>query len=535
MMQATKSLATDNLAEAANTRAFATEQVTIVVVGGGSAGWLTAALLAADHQADPLVNITLIESASVPTIGVGEGTWPSMRATLARIGISETEFLLSCDASFKQGSVFRQWRSAAPQDCYHHPFTAPVAANELDIADYWFAHHQQVEFAAAVSSQPAVIAAGLAPKRISTPEYAFLQNYGYHLDASKFVALLSQHAKRLGVTHLVDDVVAIHSHPDGCIAALQTAQHGALTGDVFVDCSGLSSLLIGKHYQTPLVSVQHALLNDSALAVQVPYEDERTPIASATLATAQTEGWVWDIGLPTRRGVGFVHHSGHCNEEQAHRTIAQYLQLSEQAFSARYQPRLIRFTPGYRQQFWRHNCVAVGMAAGFIEPLEASALVMVELSAKFISEQLPRSLTQLAIVGERFNQTFHYRWQQIVEFLKLHYLLSTRDDSEYWLAQRADSSIPSSLQQKLMMWQHFVPSRYDLPMAEELFPAASYQYILYGMRHLPHSERTLKTGLEARANHAFAEVQQKTQQLRAGLVSNRELLNQIKAHGLQKI
>lgn len=535
MMQAAKILATDNLAVASTPQSFAEERVNIVVVGGGSAGWLTAALLAADHQSDPRTSITLIESASIPTIGVGEGTWPSMRATLARIGISETEFLLSCDASFKQGSVFQQWRSASPSDCYYHPFTAPVATNELDIADYWFSHQQHVEFASAVSSQPTVIAAGLAPKRIATPEYAFLQNYGYHLDAGKFIALLTQHAKRLGVRHIVDDVLAIQSHVDGRIAALQTRQHGAISGDLFIDCSGLQSLLIGQHYQTPLISVQDCLLNDSAIAVQVAYNDEHAPIASATLATAQAQGWVWDIGLPTRRGVGFVHHSGHTDEEQARATLAQYLKLSEQQFTARYQPRLIRYTPGYRLQFWRHNCVAVGMAAGFVEPLEASALVMVELSAKFISEQLPRSLTQLAIVAERFNQTFSYRWQQIVEFLKLHYVLSTRDDSDYWLAQRADDSIPSSLQQKLMMWQQFVPSRYDLPMAEELFPAASYQYILYGMRHLPKRERLIKTSLALRANHAFAEVQQKTQQLRSGLVSNRELLNQIKAHGLQKI
>ncbi len=534
-MQATKSVATDTLTAAGRANAFNAGHVNVVVVGGGSAGWLTAALLAADHQSDPRISISLIESASVPTIGVGEGTWPSMRATLARIGISETEFILSCDASFKQGSVFRQWRTAAPDDCYHHPFTAPVMAEGLEIADYWFNHQHQVEFATAVSSQPAVIAAGLAPKRIATPEYAFLQNYGYHLNAAKFVALLKTHAMRLGVTHITDDVVAIQSHSDGRVAALQTNEHGAISGDLFIDCSGLHSLLLGKHYQTPLQSVQHCLLNDSALAVQVAYNDENAPIASATLATAQTQGWVWDIGLPTRRGVGFVHHSGHTGEAQAVSTLAKYLNLSEQELVNRYNPRLIRFTPGYRQQFWRHNCVAVGMAAGFIEPLEASALVMVELSAKFISEQLPRSLAQLDIVGQRFNQTFSYRWQQIVEFLKLHYILSKRDDSEYWLAQRAEATIPASLQEKLMMWQQFVPSRYDIPMAEELFPAASYQYILYGMHQLPRFARPIKPNLALRANQAFAEVQQKTQQLRAGLVSNRELLRQIHAHGLQKI
>lgn len=534
MMQASELSETDNIS-ASRSEMVTSQKVNVVVVGGGSAGWLTAALLAADHQADPHVEITLIESASVPTIGVGEGTWPSMRATLARIGISENDFIVSCDASFKQGSVFRQWRTNTPTDCYHHPFTPPIASQEFDIADYWFAYQEQVEFAPAVSSQPAVIAAGLAPKRIATPEYAFIQNYGYHLDAGKFIALLRQRAKQLGVKHLTDDVTAIQSHPDGRIAALQTAQHGLLAGDLFVDCSGLQSLLIGKHYQIPLLSVQHHLLNDSAVAVQVAYENEQAPIASATLATAQKQGWVWDIGLPTRRGVGFVHHSGHTPTEQAVSTLAAYLNLSESVFTQRYNPKVIRFTPGYRQQFWQKNCVAVGMAAGFIEPLEASALVMVELSAKFISEQLPRNPAQLAIVSQRFNETFVYRWQQIVEFLKLHYVLSARDDSEYWLAQRADSSIPAVLQHKLEMWQHFLPSRYDLPQAEELFPAASYQYILYGMRHLPKTKRVVKSSLTQRAQHAFAEVQQKTQQLKAGLISNRELLNQIKAHGLPKI
>lgn len=535
MMQTTAAFTTDNPNSNNLTESFGSGQISIVVVGGGSAGWLTAALLAADHQHDPTVSITLIESATVPTIGVGEGTWPSMRATLARIGISESDFIMSCDASFKQGSVFRQWRANTATDCYHHPFTPPVASQEFDIADFWFAYRDQVEFAAAVSSQPAIIAAGLAPKRIATPEYAFIQNYGYHLDAGKFIALLRQRAKQLGVQHLVDDVTAIQSHTDGRIASLQTAQHGLLAGDLFIDCSGLQSLLLGKHYQIPLVSVQQHLLNDSAVAVQVAYDNEQAPIASATLATAQKQGWVWDIGLPTRRGVGFVHHSGHTSTEQAVSTLAHYLNLSESVFAQRYNPKVIRFTPGYRQQFWQYNCVAVGMAAGFIEPLEASALVMVELSAKFISEQLPRNAAQLAIVSKRFNDTFVYRWQQIVEFLKLHYVLSERDDSEYWLAQRADSSMPATLLQKLEMWQHFLPSRYDLPQAEELFPAASYQYILYGMRALPKCSRPVKAQLTQRAQQAFAEVQQKTQQLKAGLVSNRELLSQIKAHGLSKI
>ncbi|MFY8274905.1 tryptophan halogenase family protein [Pseudoalteromonas sp. SSDWG2] len=505
----------------------------IVIVGGGSAGWLTAGLLAAEYAPDKSIQITLIESDNIAHIGVGEGTWPSMRSTLERIGISETQFLNCCNASFKQGSLFRKWRNGADNDAYHHPFTVPGASNELDLAAYWFAHHDKIDFAYAASAQPLQIERGRAPKQISTPEYAFVNNYGYHLDAGKFVTLLQSHCQeQLHVRRIVDDVTGVNGPIDGAITSVSTQHHGEVSGDLFIDCTGFSSLLLAQHYGIEFKSQKHILFNDRALAVQVPYPDEDSPIASATLSTAQKAGWIWDIGLQTRRGVGYVYSSAHSSPEDAALELAAYVGADVEHLDIR----TIGINPGYREKFWHHNCVAIGMSAGFIEPLEASALVMIELGAKFIAEQLPATSADMALVSERYNQTFSYRWQHLIEFLKLHYVLSQRDDSDYWRDNRHTDSIPASLQERLAHWQNKIPSRYDLPYAEELFPAASYQYILYGMNSLP----TLRTTTswhknQQKAQHEFARIRATSEKMLGALESNRALLDKIRAHGLNKI
>ncbi|MFC6439458.1 tryptophan halogenase family protein [Bowmanella sp. JS7-9] len=508
-------------------------QSQIVIVGGGSAGWLTAGVLASEFKHTPDINITLIESSDVPTIGVGEGTWPSMRATLERIGLSENALIQHCNATFKQGSLFRQWRNNSPQDRYHHPFTAPQASNQFDLAPHWLPFAEQVPFAFAMSTQPAMIEAGRGPKNISTPQYAFVQNYGYHLDAGKFVSLLKQHCvTQLGVRHIVDNVTDVVGDKDDVIQQVMTEKNGAVCGELFIDCSGFAALLIEKHYGIKLHKQDHVLFNDNALAVQVPYAADDTPIASATLSTAQTAGWIWDIGLQTRRGVGYVYSSAHSSSDEAMQTLDRYLG----GLPADSRVREIPIVPGYREVFWHHNCVAVGLSAGFIEPLEASALVLIELAASFIAEQLPFDSHSMKTVSQRYNQTFTYRWQRIIEFLKLHYVLSSRDDSDYWRDNRAASSQPESLQALLALWQTQCPSRYDFPMAEEMFPAASYQYIYYGMggqSHLPPKASIARYA--ERAMQEFSQVRQQSANLARQLPSHRELIEKIAAYGLQKI
>jgi len=332
-----------------------------------------------------------------------------------------------------------------------------------------------------VTPQFAVCEAGLAPKQVSVPEYAFTLNYGYHLDAGKFATMLSSHAtEQLGVRHVLADVSGVASHANGDIASLITDQ-GAIEGDLFIDCSGFRSVLLGEHYGVPFVSQKHILFNDSALAVQVPYEPS-TDIATTTKSTAHHAGWIWDIGLQHRRGVGAVFSSDHASADTIEPSLDAYLrETGHPSGLAELEPRLIQFDPGYRKSFWHKNCVAVGLSAGFIEPLEASALVLVELSARSIAQQFPRTRQQMDTVAQRFNTEFLQRWEQIIEFLKLHYVLSKREDSAYWREHRDAASVPSKLAEKLADWRHRCPWHLDERRVDEMFPSASYQYVLYGM------------------------------------------------------
>jgi len=503
----------------------------IVIVGGGSAGWLTAGLLASQlaGDADAPVDITLVESPDVKTIGVGEGTWPTMRMTLKRIGITEKAFLTRCSASFKQGTKFVAWSSGNDNEYYYHPFSAPAGYGELNLASYWQEQKERVSFVDAVSVQGQLCDRYLAPKQLATPDYAFVANYGYHLDAGQFAELLQEHCTaRLGVRHIRDHVTKFNGAPDGDIRSLSTASGTDIEGDLFVDCTGLRALLLGKHYGIPFISRASSLFNDCALAVQVPYAGSETPIASQTVSTARPAGWIWDIGLQSRRGVGYTYSSAHTDDEGAFQTLRQYVLSTNGPEIDTLAPRKISFEPGHREQFWHRNCVAIGMSAGFLEPLEASALVMVELAAQFIAEECPVDRTSMSIVSKRYNKLFRYRWDRIIDFLKLHYLLSRRCDSAFWADNRKQETIPESLTERLELWRHRAPWYNDFPYQEEIFSAASYQYVLYGMGY----DTRVRKNAHYIANYdaakrLFNENIKAANRIIGGLPGNRNLLNSI--------
>lgn len=515
----------------------------IVIVGGGSAGWLSAGLIASEHrvnsQSQQPFEILLVESPDIPTIGVGEGTWPSMRATLQRIGLSETDFVRECDASFKQGTCFRDWRTGGG-DVYSHPFTVPTDYADINLVPQWLALTNAPAFADAVTPQTALFADCLAPKQISTPEFAFVVNYGYHLDAGKFADLLCRYCtKQLGVKHVTANVSQVNSAENGDIQSVTTDSAGEIAGDLFIDCSGTKSLLLGGHYDIPFQSQQTYLFNDTALAMQVPYADDNQAIQSCTHSTAQSAGWIWDIGLPTRRGIGHVYCSAHISEDEATAQLLAYIEeIAGDKASTNLAPRKILFEPGHRREFWHRNCVAIGMSAGFIEPLEASALVMVEQAAGMIADQLPPNREAMDIVAKRFNRKFLRHWSQIIEFLKLHYILSARNDSDYWQDNRAAESIPEKLTEQLSLWRFQSPWHQDAEAVDELFPTASYQYILYGMGFDTELRHTCSRRQDQRQRQAFEVFRNnaaKATKLRQALPGNRELLNKVKKFGFQTL
>lgn len=511
----------------------------VVILGGGSAGWLTAGVLAAEHGgpgADDL-RITVIESPDVPIIGVGEGTWPTMRDTLRRIGVSEADFIRECEGAFKQGSQFVNWTDAGPNDTYYHPFHLPGGYDEADLIGGWRQHHPGAQFDHLVCAQPPLCDANKGPKQFATPEYASVANYAYHLDAAKLGGFLRKHCvARLNVRHVPDLVTEVLSRDNGDIAALRTREHGDIAGDLFIDCTGLRALLIGQHLGEPLLPQQHLLFNDRAIPTQVAYADPRAPIACQTISTAQKFGWIWDIGLQGRRGIGHVYSSAYGSEQDAHDALVRYIvQTGGREQDITWVPR-VRIEPGYRLRPWRNNCVAVGLSSGFLEPLEASSLVLVELAAAMIADQFPATRDTMDILAGRFNDTFRYRWERVVDFLKLHYVLSRRDDSDYWRDHRREESWPERLRDLLALWRYQPPSRYDLYRIEEVFPWASYQYILYGMGFVPQGRAgTAHTAAIQRAERCFRQTAEQTARMLAALPGHRELIDHIRARGLPRV
>lgn len=505
----------------------------IVIAGGGTAGWLAACLIAArsDREASAPITVTLIESPDVPTIGVGEGTWPTMRGTLARIGISEAEFLVECDASFKQGSRFDGWRTGDAGDRYYHPFVAPVDGAPRDVVAAWMAQASGRPFADAVAVQPRICERDLAPRQRTMPDYGGALNYAYHLDAAKLAALLQRHATtRLGVRHVRDHITGVDTTEDGDIAAVRTRMSGAVAGDLFLDCTGHAALLIGGQYGVPIIDRTHELFNDRALAVQVPVAPD-SPIASQTNATAHAAGWIWDIGLPTRRGVGCVYASDFMDDDAAAETLAAYLSRTAPVDPARLSFRRLGFRSGHRDRFWERNCLSVGLSAGFLEPLEASAIVMIELSLGALLDNFPATRDVMDIHARRFNALFRYRWDRIVEFLKLHYVLSRRDEP-YWQAHREAASIPARLTDLLAVWRHQPPSIADFDAIDEVFPAASYQYVLYGMGMSPPEPGPIRSDGAGAVTAALRHAEQRARVLASSLPTNRAYLSALRADRL---
>jgi len=505
----------------------------ILIVGGGIAGWLTAAYLAKKLQTGSPkgVNISVIDSPHVPAIGVGEGTLPSLRLTLATIGVDEAEFMRACGATFKQGILFRGWTvdPSGTSESYFHPFNSPRRLGGLDLSPFWLAEHRQTgPYASAVTPQDAVCLKQRAPKRISDPPYSGPMNYAYHLDVNRAADFLKSEAIKLGVKHYSGHVSSVSLNQNDDIESVFSEEVGTLEADLFIDCTGFKSLLIEGALGTTFTSTSDTLFCDRALAVPLAYERVDAPLPSTTISTAHAAGWTWDIAARDRRGVGYVYSSRHCDEETAARTLHDYIGASEALAS----PRLVKFDTGFRTHQWHRNCVAVGLSAGFLEPLESTGILMVEAAAHLIADFFPWT-GQTAPAARAFNRAMTERYLSAVDFLKLHFCLSNRPDAAgFWADNRDPESIPDSLKQLLEMWKHRLPSEHDLLSRHESFQYINYEYVLLGMKAFP---QTMNGGPGQTLPHAdqahveFARIQEASKRAVAALPDHRALIAQIQS------
>jgi len=510
----------------------------VVIVGGGTAGWLTAAKLSKklNSVAKDAVQVTLIESPDIPTIGVGEGTWPTMRKTLAELDIDESEFMRFCYASFKQATKFVNWKETptATNDTnsYYHLFGGIVGAEEFNLSPYWTMSDRSQSYADFISPQAAICQQGLAPKSMTNRAYEGLVNYAYHLDAGKFAEFLKELCvKKFGVKFISANVTKVNIDEHGDIYAVDTDKSGVIAGDFFVDCSGFKCLLLGETYGIKFKSIKDTLFTDHAIAMQVPYQSSGQEINSATVSTAQTAGWTWDISLANRRGTGYVYCSDFISHDEAEATLRAYVGPQAEQLSSR----RIKMNCGYREKFWHRNCVAIGLSAAFVEPLEASAIFLIEASANMLCEQFPRHRSLLPMVEKKFNESFTYRWKKTIDFIKLHYFLSNRTEG-FWQANKILSSVPDSLQEQIENWRYHPISQYDFPHVYEPFLQDSYQYVLHGMGFSQQiSHNTASFNQQRMADNITHKNQKITQQLLAQLPTNRVLIDQLMKHSFQAI
>jgi flavin-dependent dehydrogenase len=504
----------------------------ILIVGGGTAGWLTAGYLAKRLGADlGAVSIQLVESREIGILGVGEGTFPTIRKTLATIGIDEAEMVRRCGATFKQGAKFAHWRSApgmGAHDHYFHSFQTTEDRGGLDLLPYWLLgvagdrNWDEVN-----TPQKKAADAHRAPKLASHPDFIGPLNYAFHFDAVTLADLLRTQAIANGVEHLIDTVNEVMLGEDGAIAGVRTEAHGVLDADLYIDCTGFRAELIGKAMGVPYRSCRDVLFCNSAMAIQVPYASERSEIASYTISTAQEAGWVWDIGLDRRRGIGHVYSSDHTDDARAEAVLRGYVGAAGEGLEIR----KFKFDAGYREINWSKNCVAIGLSSGFFEPLEATGIVFSEMAAALVANLFPWG-GDYETSARQFNAVMLGRYTRTLDFIKLHYCISERRDTGFWRDNTEHWSTPDSLHELLDRWRFRPPTEVDIDARIDIFTEASWQYVLYGMgwkTDLSPKRAVYRYFDDARA--AFAEVQNQAAYAVLNLPSNRDLVDYARTRG----
>ena len=437
----------------------------VLIVGGGSSGWTTAAYLNAALNAgdQKSVEISLIESPDVPRIGVGEATIPNINLTLASIGIDETEFMKAVDGTFKQSIRFVNWLDNK-QESYHHPFCRYGAGPRDDGGRRWLMSNRSVPFMETVSAQPAICEMGLSPKMLDNQNSNIDLIYAFHMDAQKFAGYLTEFSTSRGVTHYLDHVVGVDMHENGNIAAVQTDSGKRLEADLFIDCTGFAAHLIGDKLGVGWVDSSQWLLCDRAVTMNVPYEHHYAgDVRPYTTSTALSAGWVWDIPLQNRRSLGYVHSSAHLSVDDAEKELRDF----EGQHSESLPSRIVNFKVGWREQQWVANCVAIGLSGGFIEPLESTGLYLGQIASEALAEYFPTT-DDMAPLAFRFNRVVANRYYEILDFINMHYCLTRRTDTEFWREIRRPERINDRLRAKLDYWRIKPPSAYDFE--DQFFP-----------------------------------------------------------------
>ena len=456
----------------------------IVIVGGGSAGWMTAAALSS--LLDPRsVEVTLIESDQIGTVGVGEATIPDIINFNAILGINESEFLRATNGTFKLGIEFNNWGRIG--DTYFHPFGEHgVDMQGIDFHQYWLRFKRANPDSSIEDFSLSAVAsrAGKFAMPQNDPRSVLSQlRYAYHFDATAYAKFLRAYAEKRGVKRVEGKVVDVNLNSEsGFITDVRLEDGSHLCGDLFFDCSGFRALLLGDVLGVGYEDWTHWLPCDTAQAVAC----ERTgALLPYTKSTAKSAGWQWRIPTQHRTGNGHIYNSAMIDDEAAIESL-----LADLDGPTLGSPRKIRFRTGRRTRFWEKNCIAVGLSGGFLEPLESTSIYLIQEGiSKFIS-LFPSRDMPASIRGE-YNRQLTRKFEQVRDFIILHYKATERDDSEFWTYCR-NMSIPDSLTEKIELFREAGRVfRYE----DELFSKPSWVAVLLGQNIVPQTVDPIVEGV----------------------------------------
>jgi tryptophan 7-halogenase len=439
----------------------------VVIAGGGTAGWTVASLLA--QQLGPLLDITLVESDEIGTVGVGEATIPTFRSFHALLGVDERAFMRATQASFKLGISFENWGQLG--DRYIHPFGDVGKSTWMADFHHMWLMGKERGFAGELGEYCFEHQAAAAGKFAVSDSSKI--NYAYHLDAGLYAGFLRGLFEPKGVKRIEGRIAHVDQDGEsGYVTALVLENGERVAGDLFVDCTGFRGLLIEQTLNAGYEDWRHWLQTDSALAVQT---ESTGTIPPYTRAIARGAGWQWRIPLQSRVGNGLVFCSAHQEEDAAREELLGNLEgepLTE--------PRLIRYVTGRRREAWKKNVVAIGLSGGFLEPLESTSIHLIQIGATRLVQLFPFGGNFEALAA-RYNERTRYDFEHVRDFIILHYTLTRRDDTSFWRSCR-DMDIPDSLAERIEL---FRDSGSIYPAAEELFKVASWLFVMVGQGVMP--------------------------------------------------
>jgi tryptophan halogenase len=450
------------------------ERITdIVIVGGGTAGWMTAAALSKVLTRD--YSIRLIESDEIGIVGVGEATIPQIKLFNYVLELDENDFVRKTQGSFKLGIQFVDWGKVG--DCYTHGFgTIGQDLGLIQFHHYWLKQFQAGK-AADLGAYSINTAAGPQNKfmRSADVQNSPLSNiaYAYHLDAGLYARYLRGYAEQHGVRRTEGKIVGVEQRGvDGFVEQVILDSGEKVGGDLFVDCSGFRGLLIEQALKTGYDDWTHWLPCNRAMAVPSENVSPPTPY---TRSTARTAGWQWRIPLQHRTGNGYVYSSEHISDDEAAATLLKNLEGRALA-----DPRPLRFVTGKRRKFWNKNVVAIGLSSGFMEPLESTSIHLIQTGIARLLSFMPDSGFSETLI-DRYNRQSAFEFERIRDFLILHYHATERDDTPFWNYCRT-MSVPQQLQDNIDLFRE---SGRFYRESDELFAVTSWVQVMIGQRILP--------------------------------------------------